>query len=90
MPKEKLKQSLNRLNEEIRHLPGIDDTHQEKLLDLHEQASAYLSGDTGIGLEAHHTLLQELREMAKRFEVSHPGVTDGLNQVLSALSNMGI
>ena len=90
MPKEKLKQSLSRLNDEITHLSRQDDSQAEKLAELHGQASAYLRDGSRIGPDAHHTLLQELREAAERFEVSHPGVTDGINQVLSALSNMGI
>ncbi len=90
MPKEKLKKSLNRLNDEIRSLPKQDAPQAEKLMDLHGQASAYLRDGASVGREAHRTLLQELREMAARFEVSHPDMTDGINQVLSALSNMGI
>ena len=90
MPKEKLKQTLNRLGDELRNLPDDGVRHQRRLKELHEQASAYLDGAAEIGQEEHHTLLHNLQDMAKRLEVSHPDLTDGINQVLGALSNMGI
>ncbi|MDD2236929.1 MAG: DUF4404 family protein [Kiritimatiellae bacterium] len=89
MPKEKLKQSLNRLNEEINQLPDQADNHRTQLKTLHKQASAFLA-DNAEDQPDHLPLLDEFREMAQRLELSHPDLTDGINQVLNALSNMGI
>lgn len=88
MPKEKLKQSLTRLHQEISHLPDEAAHHRRELENLHDKASALLSEKTDTS--DHLTLLDEFRKTAARFEVSHPDLTDGINQVLNALSNMGI
>ncbi len=89
MPKEKLKQSLNRLSEKISHLPDQAEPNRSELKTLQQKVAAFLVDDA-TDRPDRLTLLDELRRTARRLEVSHPDLTDGINQVLGALSNMGI
>jgi hypothetical protein len=76
----KLKQALERLNDELRRLSP---DHPE-LLDLQKKtARALESGE-------HLPVVEELRTAAKTFEVRHPDLTAAINNVLMSLSNLGI
>jgi vacuolar-type H+-ATPase subunit E/Vma4 len=76
---EKLKHALTALRDELRHLPDNPElrTLQKKT------ARALESGE-------HLPLVDDLRSAAKTFEVRHPDLTALINNVLNALSSLGI
>jgi hypothetical protein len=76
----KLKQALNELHDELRRLgPGSPElrTLQEKTV------RALESGE-------HLPVVEELRHAAETFETRHPDLTALINNVLNALSGLGI
>lgn len=84
MPEKKLRE----LGDEIKTITTDNPLSREKLARLDSRVEAYLSAEDR---EPHTgTLLDELRDAAKHFEVSHPRLTDLVNQVTTSLSNMGI
>ncbi len=90
MPKEKLKQSLNGLGREINAVEKPDDLSQTKLENLNTWVDTCLKNDSTMEPEETHGFVQDLQDASEHFEVSHPCLTDGINRVLVALSNMGI
>jgi len=90
MPKEKLKQSLNGLGREISAVEKTDEVSQAKLETLTGWVDTCLKDDAMIEPESTHSFVQDLQDAAEHFEISHPRLTEGINQVLTALSNMGI
>ena len=84
MPEQKLKA----LVEEIRSVVADDAPNREQLQKVERGVKTYLEASD----RERHTpaLVGELREAAEHFEVSHPALTDLLNQVMNMLSNMGI
>jgi hypothetical protein len=75
-----LKQALEELRDELRRL-GPDNPELRTL-----------QGKTAYALESgeHLPIIEELQEAVKKFEVRHPDLTALMNNVLNALSNLGI
>ncbi len=85
--KDKLSHGLERLREELKN-EKIDQATRERLESLAARVESQLERQKDE--EAHHGLLQELEEEIMRFEVAHPRLTAIINDIMVALSNMGI
>ena len=90
MPKEKLKKTLHGLGDEINSVDHVDDVSRVKLEKLSGKVDTYLAEDAPVESDTTHSLIQDLQDAEEHFEVSHPRLTDGINRVLTALSDMGI
>lgn len=83
--KRKLDDSLKRLRSE---LESADESTRKRIEALVERVERQLAG--GEGKQSRHSLLQELEEEIMHFEVEHPRLTAIVNDIMVALSNMGI
>ena len=88
MSNEQLRESLEQLRSEI-------DTLKEDAGDVKERANQLLGTierqlEEDDSLLDHVTLVKDARGMIEQFEVEHPRITGVLNQIMLALSNMGI
>lgn len=77
---EKLKQALEELRDGLRH-PGLDNPELRLLQE--KTVRALESGE-------HLPIIEDLRNTAEKFEVRHPDLTALINNVLNALSGLGI
>lgn len=76
----RIKKALEELHEELTRI-GSDSPQLQRLQEK-----------TGRALEAdeHLPLVEEIRDETREFEVSHPQLTALLNNVMNALSGLGI
>ncbi len=85
--KDKLRQGLERLREELKN-KDIDEATRQRLESLAARVESQLAKERDE--EVHHSLLKELEEEVMHFEVAHPRLTAIINDIMVALSNMGI
>lgn len=88
MTDQRLRQALGTLHQELNHAEGIDDASHQRLKKL---AAAM---EQGLG-EVHHPehrhgLVKLLRDEVAYLELSHPRITDALNEILTILSAGGM
>ena len=83
MPHTEIRKTIGELKAELEQTPRETEALEKKL----EEAGARLEGDSSDTL---HELAESLRREADEFEVEHPRVTALINQVATALSNLGI
>ncbi len=83
--KRKLDEGLRRLRSE---LEGADETTRKRMEALVERVERRLA--EGDGNKTQPGLLQELEEEIMHFEVEHPRLTAIINDIMVALSSMGI
>ncbi len=84
--KRKLSEGLERLRAELKNLDA-DDATRQRLEDLARRVERQLQEG---GAEAHHSLVKELEDEILHFEVAHPRLTAIINDIMVALSQMGI
>ncbi len=83
MPQNKLKQSIDELKVELKQTPGDTGAFEEILHNAQESLERFTP-------EAVQELTETLRQEAAEFEVEHPRITALINNVMTALSNLGI
>lgn len=87
MSNNEIKSAIDQLRDEIEHLAEDNAGQKEKLSAL----VASLQQTLETPQDDHpHGLLAELRENIEVFEVEHPRITGVLNELMIALSNIGI
>jgi hypothetical protein len=84
---QRLRRALGTLHKELNDAEGIDDASHQR---LRKVAAAI---EQGLG-EVHHTehrqgLVKLLRDEIAYLEVSHPRVTEALNEIMTTLSAGG-
>ncbi|MCI0442431.1 DUF4404 family protein [bacterium] len=84
----KLEDTLASLRDEIAKLPAHDYESKERLQQLIESLEKKLEYPENS--EHHQSLTDGLSDSLTYFEVSHPRITGILNDIMMALSNMGI
>lgn len=88
MSETKLNEALQELKAQVAALQVDDADAKRRLEDLVEGLEKKLESPSD---EEHHdTLLENVRDSVEHFEVEHPRITAILNDVMMALSNMGI
>lgn len=83
--KRKLDEGLRRLRSE---LEGADETTRKRMEAWVERVERRLA--EGAGKAVQPGLLQELEEEIMHFEVEHPRLTAIINDIMVAMSSMGI
>ena len=83
MPHNKVKQTLSELKSELEQTPKETGFLEEKLEQARDGIERYTP-------EALQELTETLQREADEFEVEHPNITALINQVTTALSNLGI
>jgi len=84
----RLEESLSRLRSEIKDLHVGDDQTKQRLERLVQDIEQTLASPKDTGARA--TLGERWKSSILGFEVSHPRLAGVMNEVLEALSNMGI
>jgi septal ring factor EnvC (AmiA/AmiB activator) len=83
MPHKQIKQTINELKTELEQTPKETGFLEEKLEQAREEIERYTP-------EALQEFGETLQREADEFEVEHPRITALINQVMTALSNLGI
>jgi len=83
MPHKEVKKTIGELKSELEQTPKETGFLEEKLEQAREGSERYTP-------EAIQELAQTLQKEADEFEVEHPRITALINQVTTALSNLGI
>ncbi|MCK4565217.1 MAG: DUF4404 family protein [Verrucomicrobia bacterium] len=83
MPHKQVKQTISELKSELEQTPKETGFLEEKLEQAREGIERYTP-------EALQDLVETLQREADEFEVEHPRITALINQVMTALSNIGI
>jgi ribosome recycling factor len=78
-----VKHTITELKSELEQTPKETSLLEQELEKAREEIERYTP-------EAIHHLVQTLQDEAKEFEVEHPRVTALINQLMTALSNLGI
>lgn len=84
--KRKLSEGLERLRAELKTLE-TDEATRRRLEDLARRVEQQLQEGQA---EEHHGLVKELEDEILHFEVAHPRLTAIINDIMVALSQMGI
>ena len=87
MTSRKLNSDLERLRDEINHLAADDVDSRKRLNRLISEIEAKLENPEASDDEG---LTNNLKEAIAHFETEHPRATAILNDIMVALSNMGI
>jgi hypothetical protein len=90
MDEKKLRQLMEKLQEEIKNSQSADRKDQERLAHLDSEIHEFLNRPEGSGGEIHPSIVRRLQENLNHFESSHPMLTALISQVLDALSGTGI
>ena len=83
MPHKEIKKQIGELKSELEQTPKETGFLEEKLEQAREGIERYTP-------EALQELGEILQREAEEFEVEHPRITALINQVMTALSNLGI
>lgn len=83
MPEKIIKEALGELRSEGERI--ADAQARERLAGLVETIEK-----SAASAEERHGLIADIRSAIEHFEVEHPRVTESLNRIMMALSNMGI
>lgn len=87
MPKEKLKNSVEELRNELATNDNLEPSQQEELTDLAGRLDAMLSGDSEHWEEK---LVDGLEQQLLAYEEDHPVVARIMREIVTTLSNIGI
>jgi hypothetical protein len=85
--KERLKQDLQRLREELERNDALDPAARERLEAVTRDIETLLAGKSDSEKE---TLVDRLRASADHFEESHPTLTAAVGRIADALAALGI
>lgn len=95
MTNESLSQALDRLNQELREAPQLDEDTAKSLQYLIEGIHATLQKEkdgssAAISANPSENVVNDAQGFITQFELSHPRLTNALSQVIDRLSDMGI
>jgi len=85
---DQLQKTLHSLLAEIEKLGESEQESKKRLEQLVEDIETKINNPEDI--DHHPNLVQDVKDSVAHFEVSHPTVTGFLNDIMIALSNMGI
>lgn len=87
MPKEKLKNSVEELRNELSLNENLEPSQQEELSDLAGRLDAMLSGDADHWEEK---LVDGMEQKLLEYEQDHPVVARIMREIVTTLSNIGV
>ncbi|MEE9395709.1 MAG: DUF4404 family protein [Methylococcales bacterium] len=85
--REKLNETLENLRSEIENLRTNDNESKAKLEKIVDDLEQKIKNPDDVD---HNRLISDVKDTVTHFEVSHPTITAILNDIMMALSNMGI
>lgn len=86
-----LKDSLEQLHNELRNAKEVDPESAEILRNLISDIQNILErleSNRDVS-EEHHNILEELKESAQKFELTHPELSGAIRIVINSFSNIG-
>ena len=89
MTQQQINDALGELRREIEQLETGDQPAKERLTELVETIEQRLN-PAGVVEEGQPDLVVEMKDVVTQFEVEHPRITGILNDIMMALSNLGI
>lgn len=89
MPRQRLRDDLERLQEELGRSPGVDPRARELVSEIARDVEALLDSAEGSERET-ESLVDRLRGAAGEFEESHPALTAVVGRIADALAALGI
>ncbi|UCG71715.1 MAG: DUF4404 family protein [Chromatiales bacterium] len=89
MPKERLRQLVNSLHEELERTPRVDAEGREMLRELTGDIEE-LVGHDAPSPESRDSATQRVETAALRLEAEHPRLAGILGEVMDALGRLGI
>lgn len=87
MKKSILLEKLAQLRAELAASPALDENSHQQLQTLINEIERSVATPT---TEEQDNLSGEVQDLVLKFETEHPQITNALNQVASALANLGI
>lgn len=90
MEKQQLRETLAKLHGELGDQAQIDDETRALLKTFTDDVNRLLSAEEADSAEQVEPLNEQAQDLVLKFEADHPQLTSALNQVASALANMGI
>ncbi len=89
MQKHQLQETLAKLHGELSDQQEIDDDTRQLLKKFADDINRLLDDDAALADEV-EPLSEQVQDLILKIEADHPRLTAALNQVASALANMGI
>ena len=90
MQKHELQETLAKLHGELSDQEKIDDATRQLLKKFADDINRLLDDDATTSTDDVEPLSEQVQDLVLKFETDHPQLTAALNQVASALANMGI
>jgi len=90
MDKQQLDELLKQLHDELGRADSVDAENRDTLRKLAKDIQDLLDRAEGDETPGYQSLLDQLRSTIVQFEVSHPGLSLAIAQVINALADMGI
>ena len=89
MPKQRLREDLVKLREELERSPEVDAEARNLVAEISRDVETLLADSSGTSHET-QSLVDRLRSAAESFEDSHPSLTAAVGRIADALSALGI
>ncbi len=90
MQKHELQETLAKLHGELSDQEKIDDATRRLLKKFADDINRLLDDAATTSADDVEPLSEQVQDLVLKFEADHPQLTAALNQVASALANMGI
>ena len=90
MDNKELRKLLHQLHDEINDTQAADEKGNALLRDLEKDIRALLERSEEHPVQLHPSLVQRLESALSHFEVTHPGLTVRISELLDSLSNAGV
>ena len=90
MQKHELQETLAKLHGELSDQEKIDDASRQLLKKFADDINRLLDDAQTTSADDVEPLSEQVQDLVLKFEADHPQLTAALNQVASALANMGI
>lgn len=87
MPKNKIRELLEQLREELDQLSPKDQTGHDLLENITADINSLLEKSN---IQADESVLQRIQDTIDHFNIEHPKLTLALSEIMSILSNAGI
>jgi hypothetical protein len=90
MEKDRLREDLERLHQELARSESVDAASRSLLIDVLHDIEAVLERSEPEIAGADESLIHRLRETTSQFEESHPTLTELVGRIADLLSRLGI
>jgi hypothetical protein len=90
MLKKELQESLAKLHGELSDQEQLDDSTRQLLKKFADDINRLLDDDDESAADEIDPPSEQVQDLVLKFEADHPQLTAALNQVASALANLGI